>query len=240
MKKYLVTVLLSVFCIAAAAQTANTVSVAEAPDGEFVQKNNSIKIYGNVLAGQKTGTWTETYSNTELPHYIIQYLNDKQDGIFIEFDKQGNLVRKIDYKNGLMDGRYYKFKNTVLLELVEYQEGKKNGASTLYYDDGFIMESSNFKNGQRDGVTEWYAHRLKEQGEMVAKYTYQDGRFEGLQETFFENGAVKTRKMYANNVQDGPAFEFYEDGSVKTEATFKKGEIKGKQKEYQQGKKILK
>ena len=210
------------------------------PDGAFVTNNKGIKIYGQVLDGMKTGTWTETHASTELPHFIIQYANDKKEGLYLEFDKQGNITKKMEYKNDLMDGTYYRFKNAILMECVNYQEGKKNGESTVYYEKGTIMETSNFKDGQRDGITIWYANKDRTQGEMVAKYTYQAGKFEGLQETYYESGAVKTQKMFSDNVQNGPAYEFYEDGSLKSEANFKNGEQKGKTKEYQEGKKILK
>ena len=240
MKKFFVTVLLSIFCVAGYAQTMDKVNVAGSPDGDFVQENNGVKVYGKVLDGKKSGTWTETYANTEVPRFIIQYVDNNKDGLYLEFDKQGAIVKKVEYKNNLMDGTYLKFKNAVLMERIGYKEGKKNGESTLYYDKGTVMETSNFKDGQRDGVTMWYANKDKTQGEMVAMYTYKEGKFEGVQETYYENGAVKTRKMFVNNVQEGPVYEFYEDGSLKTEANFKNGEQKGKTKEYPQGKKFLK
>jgi antitoxin component YwqK of YwqJK toxin-antitoxin module len=45
--------------------------------------------------------------------------------------------------------------------------------------------------------------------------------------------------MFSGNVANGSAYELYEDGSVKSECTYKKGEIKGKVKEYEQGKKFM-
>ncbi len=240
MKKLFVTILLSITCVFGFAQTMDKLSVDGKADGGFVNDSKGVKIYGTVLGGQKSGTWTETYANTEVPHFIIQYADNVRNGLYLEFDKQANLVKKVEYKNGLMDGTYFKFKNAILIERVDYQQGQKNGESTVYYEKGTVMETSNFKNGQRDGITIWYANKDKIQGEMVAMYTYKDGKFEGVQETYYESGAVKTQKMYSNNVPNGPAYEFYEDGSLKTEANFKNGEQKGKIKEYPQGKKFLK
>lgn len=239
MKRLFVTILLSIICALSCAQTIDNVKVAGNPNGDYFQDNKGVKIYGQVLDGQKSGIWTETFSNNELPHFIIQFVGDKREGIYLEFDKQGNIIKKVDYKNGLIDGKYLRFKNAILMEHVDYLEGKKHGESTVYYDKGTIMETSYFKNGQRDGITIWYANRDKTQGEKVAMYTYKEGVFDGVQETYYESGAVKTRKMYSENVQNGLSYEFYEDGSVKSEATFKNGEQKGKTKEYAQGKKIL-
>lgn len=240
MKKFLVTVLLSIICVFGFAQAIDKVDVATQPDGKYNQDNKGVKIYGKVLGGQKSGTWTETYANTELPHYIVQYVNNNKDGVFLEFDKQGNIVRKVEYKDNLMDGLYLKFKNAILIERVEYQSGKKNGESTVFYEKGTVMETSTYKDGQRDGETVWFANKDKSQGEKVAMYTYKNGVFEGVQETYYESGAVQSRKMFSNNVVNGPSYEFYEDGSLKSEATFKNGEQKGKTKEFSQGKKFLK
>lgn len=240
MKKIFVTVLLSIFCVAGYAQTMDKVSLAGRPDGDFVHENNGVKVYGKVLDGKKSGTWTETYANNEIPHFIIQYEDNNRDGLYLEFDKQGAIVKKVEYKDNLMDGCYLRFKNAVLMECIGYKEGKKNGESTIYYDKGTVMETSTYKDGNRDGVTIWYANKDKTQGEVVAMYTYKDGKFEGVQETYYEDGKVKTYKMFADNVQNGPSYEFYEDGSLKTEANFKNGEQKGKTKEYPQGKKFLK
>ena len=45
--------------------------------------------------------------------------------------------------------------------------------------------------------------------------------------------------MFSENVANGSAYELYEDGSVKSECTYKKGEIKGKVKEYVPGEKFM-
>lgn len=227
-------------CVAGFSQTIDKIVLNGKPDGDFSHTTNGVNIYGKVLAEQKTGTWTETYANTELPHYIIQFDKNKRNGLYLEFDKQGGIIKKVEYANDMMHGTLYKFKNSVILERVDYQEGVKNGESVIYYEKGTMMESSHYKNNQRDGITIWYANRDKTQGEKVAMYTYKEGVFDGIQETYFEDGKVKTQKRFSNNVQEGPAYEFYEDGSIKTEATYKNGEQKGKTKEYPQGKKFLK
>ena len=49
---------------------------------------------------------------------------------------------------------------------------------------------SNYKEGQRDGVTTWY----DENGKKLMTIDYKAGRFEGKQETFYPNGNLKTSK----------------------------------------------
>ena len=224
------------FAVAAFSQQIYNVRVSSMEDGVFEQMYGAIKVYGDVLNGMKDGAWVETHPNTDLPRYIIHYKADKKDGLYLEFDKLANLIKKIDYKNDIIDGGAYSWnRGGKIASKQEYKEGQLDGNSVLYTDKGFIQEESGYKAGKRDGVTTWYLYAEKTQGPKYVMYTYKDGKFEGVQETYYENGNVKTRKMFSDNVANGPATEYYEDGSVKSECTYKNGEVKGRVKEYKMG-----
>lgn len=241
MRKILFTTVLTLVCLAAMSQRMNYIEVRNMPDGRYDDNSADVRVTGLVLGGMKTGTWIECHSNTELPHFIANFVNDKLDGIYLEIDKQGALLSQTEYKGGKLDGTSLKWaKGGRLAEMVSYKDGVKDGPVKLCYDKGTVKEESNYKNGQRDGVTVWYAYKEKEQGPKMALYTYKDGKFDGVQETYYENGAVRTSKMFKDNVQDGPAAEYYEDGSIKWEAAYKNGEVSGKVKEYAKGKKMPK
>ena len=77
------------------AQTMDKIVLNGKPDGDFTQTSNGVNIYGKVLAGQKTGTWTETYANSELPHFIVQFDNNKKNGLYLEFDRQVKRLPKM-------------------------------------------------------------------------------------------------------------------------------------------------
>lgn len=216
------------------------IKVNDKADGVFEQYYGTIKITGEVLDGMKTGSWVENHPNSELPHYIIQYKEGKKNGLFLEFDKLANLIKKIDYKNDMIHGCNYSWdKNGRITLKQEYKEGQLDGKSVIYTDKGFIQEESEYKAGKRHGVTTWYLYEEKIQGAKYVMYTYKDGMFEGLQETYYEDGKLMTQKMFSNNVQNGSAIEFYEDGSVKSESNYKDGKLKGKVKGYKAGEKLL-
>ncbi|MBO7287003.1 MAG: toxin-antitoxin system YwqK family antitoxin [Bacteroidales bacterium] len=240
MKKIFLTLVMMLFVVTAFSQQIYNVRVSSMSDGIFEQMYGAVKVYGGVLNGMKDGTWVESHPGTDVPHYIICYKEDKKNGIYLEFDKQANLVNKADYKNDMIDGLSCSFdKNGRSLSKQEYKEGQLDGKSILYTDRGYIQEESEYKAGKRDGVTTWYLYNEKMQGPKYVMYTYKDGKFEGVQETYYENGNVKTRKMFSNNVANGLATEYYEDGSLKSECTYKNGEVKGRVKEYKMGEKIV-
>ena len=238
MRNFLLTLLFFMSSVVVFSQQMESVTVKGKPDGKFEQSYGTIKITGEVLNEQKTGTWIETHPNTELPHFIVQYADGKKNGLFLEIDKQANLIKKIDYKDGYIHGSSYQwFKGGRLSKNQEYKEGKLDGKTVICYDRGAIQEESYYKNGKRDGVTIWYSYADKGPGPKAAMYTYKDGVFEGVQETYYDDGSLKSTKMFSNNVANGTAVEFYEDGSIKSECTYKNGEVSGRVKEYSKGEK---
>ena len=233
MKKIICAFVMMLFVTTAFTQQIYNVRVSTMADGIFEQYYGAVKVSGDVMNGMKEGSWVENHPNSDIPHFIIQYKEDKIDGLYLEFDKQANLIKMIDYKDDVMDGGNYAWdKNGRMTSKQEYKEGKLDGKSVIYTDKGFIQEESEYKAGKRHGITTWYLYGEKMQGPKYVMYTYQDGMFEGVQETYYENGNVKTSKMFSNNVQNGPAIEYYEDGSIKSEANYKNGELKGRVKEY--------
>lgn len=236
MKRIVFTFTIMMFAVTVFSQQIYNIKTSDVQSGKYEQYYGTIKVSGEVLNGLKVGAWVESHPNTDLPHFIIQYKDGKKDGLYLEFDKQGGIVKKIDYNDDLIDGLNCVWNRGGRMSVKqEYQKGKLNGKSTIYYDNGFIQEESYYKDGKRHGVTMWYSYADKMQGVVAVMYTYMDGLFEGVQETYYEDGSVKTQKMFSNNVANGPAVEYYEDGSVKSESNYKNGELKGKVKEYKKG-----
>lgn len=234
MKRFIITFFMAFINVAAFSQQIYNVRVSSMADGAFEQYYGAVKVTGDVMNGMKEGLWIENHPNAELPHFIIQYKEDKKDGLYMEFDKQGNLVKMVDYKNEMLHGDYYVWnKNGRITKKQQYKEGLLDGKSVIYTDKGFIQEESEYKEGKRHGITTWYLTEEKMQGPKYVMYTYQNGMFEGVQETYYENGNIKTQKMFSNNVQHGAAIEYYEDGRIKSEANYKNGELKGRVKEYE-------
>ena len=236
MKKIILITLMMMLAVSAFSQQILKVKVDAIPNGEYDESLGTIRITGEVLNGQKNGTWTEYHPGLDIPHYIIQYKDDMIDGLYLEFDRQAYLIKKSEYENNMLDGVSNEWaRGGRVLKKQDYKEGKLDGKSYLYYDNGFLQEVSEYKDGKKNGVTTWYVYADKKQGGKVAMYTYLNGKFEGVQEIYYEDGTVSSRKMFSDNVQNGTAVEFYEDGSIKSESIYKNGELKGKVKEYKKG-----
>lgn len=241
MRRLLVLSLCIMSCVTVFSQAMETLDVKTEPDGSYEHTVGSILVKGHVLNGLKNETWVENHPSVDLPHFIVQYKEGKKDGLYIELDKSGYIVKKEEYKDGKLHGESCQwFRSGRLSKKQEYKNGKLDGKSIICYDKGFIQEESEYKDGKRNGVTIWYSYADKGQGPKAAMYTYKDGVFEGIQEIYYDDESLKSTKMFSNNVANGPAIEFYEDGSIKSECVYKNGEISGKVKEYERGNKFVK
>ena len=120
------------------------------------------------------------------------------------------------------------------------------GTVEIYYDDGQLKESSNYKNGKREGISKefigpsrkYYAesfykdgkrhglYQSFENGNLLEIINYKDDKRHGLHQ-FFENGILRSEKFYKNDKIDGVYKYFFENGSLKQYGTYKNGKEHG-------------
>ena len=219
------------FSVAMSAQNAETVNVAGAPNGKFSAVGNDCTIQGQVLNGQKEGTWIEYFTGDSfLPKRVITYQNGKKNGVYIEIDKTGSITKQAEYKDDQLNGQVSSwFRGGRLSKMNTYNMGVMEGRQIMCYEKGGVQEESFYLKGQRNGVCTWY----DENGNKMMTIEYKSGLFEGKQETFYSNGQLKSSKNYKDNKQDGEAKEYYDNGSLKSESTFKQGQQSGKTKTYE-------
>ena len=128
MRKTLIIIAMVLFSMPMFAQTIESVDVSKAPNGRFTSKGNDCTIEGMVQNGKKEGTWIEYFLDSYLPKKIVNYVNGKKNGIFIEIDKTGSITQKAEYKNDVLDGQ-----------------------ASEWYRGGRLSKVHTYKNGQLDG-----------------------------------------------------------------------------------------
>ena len=73
------------FVVTAFSQQIYNVRVSSMEDGDFEQMYGTVKVCGEVLNGMKEGSWVENHPNSDIPHFIIQYKEDKKNGLYLVF-----------------------------------------------------------------------------------------------------------------------------------------------------------
>jgi len=187
--------------------------------------NTGFRFFGFFNNGYKNGLWKTTYKNI--------------------------LVKTINYKNGLVIGRYrvYGIKENLLYKTTFGAQG--NGKfKDYYYKTGIIKQEGNYENGKREG--EWCDYDRK--GKVVSRY-YKDGRKVGNWRTdcvgkcnythkiiyynkenygmvlLFKNDKIWQKgERYVDGLRDGVWYVYDDDEKPLRKYIYEKGEYK---KDYQ-------
>jgi antitoxin component YwqK of YwqJK toxin-antitoxin module len=132
--------------------------------------NGKVSASGLYLNNQREGSWVEYYP-TGATKSITTYIGGKKEGIALEFNDSGQLVKRSTFHLDQLDGDYREYNYTIVREERFYKNGKLEGTVKIFYPDGKVMEEGLFKNGTRDGISKWY----DQQGNVTIEYEYQNG-----------------------------------------------------------------
>ena len=101
------------------------------------------------------------------------FRSGKKDGVWVEYDRNGRVDKKVTYKNGKED-TYVKYRYRISGQLSEkgtYKDGKKHGPWLSYHDNGQLAVKGTHKDGMVDGP--WVSYH--DNGQLQAKGTYKEG-----------------------------------------------------------------
>ncbi len=105
---------------------------------------------------------------------------------------------------------------------------QKEGKSELFDDNGELLETAFYKNGQLDGKRTLYHIN----GEIQAIEPYENGVFKGDFQTFYENKQLELTGKYVNGTMNGEWKRYYDSGELMEVVTFVNNEENGPFVEY--------
>ncbi|REE00103.1 toxin-antitoxin system YwqK family antitoxin [Marinoscillum furvescens] len=140
------------------------VARAEVWDGE------SLRSVGESIDGLRHGAWME-FTPDGKPSALVTYHRGVQQGVVLDFDKQGYLKNKKFYVQGEFDGPYLVYKRNKLMESRLYSAGELNGTVRKYYDNGRLKEEAPYDQGNLHGVAKWF----DQEGNLKLAYEYDQG-----------------------------------------------------------------
>lgn len=89
------------------------------------------------------------------------------------------------------------------------------------HDNGNLKEELSIIDGKYDGTSYWYF----ENGYLQSEKTYSKGKANGWFKEYFSSGLLKEEFFVVNGYRDGLHKEYYENGSLKLVQTFNKGAL---------------
>lgn len=128
-----------------------------------------------------------------------------KDGFVKEFDKDGNLLR-----------------------IVEYRLDVPHGLFRNFYPDGKISGTGRYLNGVIDDIVLGFWP----DGTMKIKSFYKEGKLHGISTLYYNNGRVQAEIEYIKGLQGGLTREYNEQGRLKWERHFEAGKQVGITKEF--------
>lgn len=202
-----------------------------------------VKIILGIVALLGIGVGTYIYQNR---YSFYRYLpaeneNKLQSINFKLCDENGNLfsgrvksgsdlyLNIYSYKDGELNGLNVIYYIDSIKELGHWKEGKQNGLFQLYTEDGILIESANFKNGERDGLTEQY---FSSTGKLRVSANYKEGILEGEYKVYYPDGTLQGEVIYKNGEMNGEFKEYYENGNIRFTGSYKESLQDGEWKFY--------
>lgn len=168
-------------------------------------------------------------------------------------ETSGDYTNIYSYKNGELHGLNVSYYKNNIKEIGHWKDGKQNGLFQLYTEEGILVDDANFKEGERDGLTEQFYNDTGKlrvsanykngvlDGEFKAYYpngnlqgevTYKNGEMNGEYREYNENKNIRLSGSYKNNLQDGEWKSYLEDGTLETIVNYKDGELNGLKEDY--------
>lgn len=205
---------------------------------------------------QKQGIWKEFYDDMVLKQEG-RYKNDKKNGYFKSYAKDGNLVETLKYEDGILipdpielsklDIKREYHPNAQVKSVGSYNKGVKEGVHREFTLTGEVSGSKIYSNGKviGEGIVDAEGRRqgpwkeYYETGELRSQGKYKDGGREGEWIFYYQNGKEEQRGTYHKGKPDGNWKWTYPNGQTWREEVFYDGLEEGMAIEYSDSGKVV-
>ncbi len=199
------------------------ISITEYRRGMVIMRE---KINRKDKNGLKQGLW-KTFWDNDKTKSECNYINDKKNGFFKTFSREGNLL--------LIE----KFINDE--KQIDVPELRNLEVRTDYYPDGKVKIVASYDNGVAEGVRREYNKEgnieqsyILKKGVIIGKgIVDENGLKQGPWSEFYDNGAKKGDGKYKDNKKIGYWKFYFKNGNIEQEGMYNsKGNAEGEWKWY--------
>lgn len=182
-----------------------------------------IKSIQRNIIGIKNGAQQNFFDSTGKIYKEETFLNGKLNGITKEFNRNGDTLVYMNFKNDIRDGiqREY-FPNGKPYRIVEYKNGLLDGIHLTFSESGIVEVSLNHKEGMKHGKQIFFDNSGKEAGIEMWMMGQKDGDFI----KYHENGNILTKSTFKKNIPVGEHLVNDEKGKTIHQTVYDKKGIK--------------
>jgi len=182
--------------------------------------DGTVKSEVTMRGGMKNGEARYYYPNGKT-EVLMNYSDDKLNGLYEKFDINGKKTEKTNYVDGLKNGLQQNFYENGKVKMeAHFEKDKLHGVYTEFYPNGQPRVSGQYDQGLFTGTWNYY----ESNGILVGTGKFIKGS--GKQTAFFY-GSKKTRAIvhYVNNEKDGEEITYDQDGNIEGKIVYKQGRI---------------
>jgi antitoxin component YwqK of YwqJK toxin-antitoxin module len=211
-------------------------------NGELHGDCSWFDVYGNNFqSGKYKNGGNEGFANFTRDNncnwYSGNFVNDKIDGEFKLFAKNGTLIEVKTLKDNKLNGpaKGYSKSGSIISES-NYKDGELDGERKLFYDNGSLFSEGKFIEGKADGVFKQYHlnGKIKSQGSLIG------GNRVGKWKNYYYNGSLRSELSYDKKGSlEGWVLKYKANGDTVSKTPYSKGEINGVETDYGFNSKIL-
>ena len=190
------------------------------PDGEIVAGyifKSGILLGEGIVdeAGIKDGPWKEYYPNGAVKNIGI-YEKGKRVGEWKFYHPNGKLEQIGSYnKDGKEDGIWtWYYASGALLREESYFNGKIDGHSVEYDEDGIIISEGDYIEGYREG--KWKFNY----GDQLSEEEYLNDYLNGKVRNYYKDGVLSFEGNFIEDNPNGHHVWYYPNGNKKTEGDY--------------------
>ncbi len=207
----------------------------------FKYPNGAVSSEGLMKNGKAEGLW-KNYYVTGVKKSEGKRTNFLLDSIWVFFDQAGDTTEKISYLFGKKNGYYYKYKKELsgggiyVWSKELFAGDRKEGTAYLYFPDGKIQQTIPYNDGKKEGLSREY----DQDGNIITLLEYNKdflisrqrinrtdskGLKQGDWKDFFPDGAIKSDKSYRDDQLHGYYREYNNRGKPVVTMLYDNGSI---------------
>jgi antitoxin component YwqK of YwqJK toxin-antitoxin module len=195
----------------------------------YYEDTKNPKYEGTFNHGKEVGTFT-FFDNTKTKRVIAtrEFNPNDNSAYTIFYDQLKNIVSEGKVVNKLYEGqwKYYHKASKVVMTIENYSKGNLEGIRSVFYPSGKIAEEMTYKTNLKNGVYKRYT----ESGIIIEESNYKNDQFDGL--AIFrdpEDGNIVSKGKFTNGKKTG-IWQFFNNGKLVKEMNMSFPQSKSKTK----------
>lgn len=134
-------------------------------------------------------------------------------------DNEGKVIASGLYRDKQREGSWVEYYPSGLTKsITTYVDGKKEGVTLEFNDNGQLSKRSNFHLDQLDGDYREFNYTMVKEERF-----YKNGKLEGTVKIYYPDGKVMEEGLYKNGTRDGISKWYDQQGNVTIEYEYKNG-----------------